>query len=244
MNAIHFSTAVIPDPDRLHPLLSADPQHPHIHRVDMPFRLTSSWQDEGCEIGLWEEGDRLLAWAVFQPPWWNLDYVIDPLAQGSSLEEEVLGWGQEQILGYAKRTGEEFYGSVEFFEDSPKVEQRVDYLEALGFQEFDWSTVRFEKNFNQGLPQPQLPEGFAIRPLRGTAEVEAYFNLHRAAFGSEKMTTGWRTVLSVYNTPFCLRWGWNLAKMVTSIKPKRGSSPPVVPGRLLNHLLGRCLFSN
>ena len=152
MNAIHFSTAVIPDPDRLHPLLSADPQHPHIHRVDMPFRLTSSWQDEGCEIGLWEEGDRLLAWAVFQPPWWNLDYVIDPLAQGSSLEEEVLGWGQEQILGYAKRTGEEFYGSVEFFEDSPKVEQRVDYLEALGFQEFDWSTVRFDKNFNQGLP--------------------------------------------------------------------------------------------
>lgn len=36
------------------------------------------------------------------------------------------------------------------------------------------------------------PENFTIRELAGAAEVEAYVALHRAAFGTENMTVGWR----------------------------------------------------
>jgi hypothetical protein len=86
------------------------------------------------------------------------------------------------MWSYARRTGDEFYGSVEFFEDPPKAEQTVHHLETLGFEQFDWSTVRLEMDLHQGLPRPQLPEGFAIRPFRGSVEVAAYLSFHRAAF--------------------------------------------------------------
>jgi hypothetical protein len=93
MTSTRFTMTGSPDPDRLETILNADPEHLHIHRVDMPYRLTSTWQDQGCEIGIWEQDDRLLAWAVFQPPWWNLDYAVHPPEREASLEEEVLMWG-------------------------------------------------------------------------------------------------------------------------------------------------------
>lgn len=216
---------IVSDPAHVQTLINPDPEYPHIHTVDMPYRMTSTWQDLGCRLGVWEKEDTLLAWAVFQPPWWNLDYAIHPSERGSSLEKEVLAWGQEEIAGYGKRTGGEFYGSVEIFEDTPYIDQTIGHLEALGFQKFDWSTVRFSIDMNQELPPPQLPEGFTIRPLRGSAETDAYTNLHRAAFGSSNMTTGWRMrmlnhphykpeidliVADDNDTPvgFCICWMW------------------------------------
>lgn len=129
------------------------------------------------------------------------------------------------MWSYARRTGDEFYGSVEFFEDPPKAEQTVHHLETLGFEQFDWSTVRFEIDLYQDLPQRQLPEGLSIRPPRGSAEVDAYVSLHRAALGSERMTTPWRmrtlkhpayspeidlVVVSPEDKPvgFCICWMW------------------------------------
>ena len=192
MKSIRFSTVTALDITRLQPLLNADIKHSHIHIIDMPYRLTSTWQDEGCEIGLWEDGDQLLAWAVYQPAWWNTDYVIHPAMRGTSLEKDVLSWSQTEMIRYAKRTGETFYGSIEFFEDTPNAKQTIGHLEALGYEKFDWTTRRFEIDLQRKLPNPQLPAGFAIRPLRGQSEVETYVNLHRAAFGSEKMTVPWR----------------------------------------------------
>ena len=93
---------------------------------------------------------------------------------------------------YAQRAGESFWGSVELFATTPNIDQTQHHLEALGFQKFDWSTLRFELDLQQTLPQPTLPQGFTVRPLRGLSEVKAYVELHQAAFGSEKMTVRWR----------------------------------------------------
>jgi ribosomal protein S18 acetylase RimI-like enzyme len=207
----------------LQSLLSADPDHLHVHVVDMPYRLTSTWQELGCELKLWKSGDAHLAWAVFQPPWWNLDYGIHPSERGSSLEKEVFAWGKQQMIGYAKRSGEDFYGSVEFFEDAPDTERTIGHLVSLGFEKFDWSIILFEKDLNREIPPIQLPEGFSIRPLRENSEVDAYVKLHRVVFNSDKMTKAWRSrmlqhpaykpgldlvVLSAEDKPvgFCVCW--------------------------------------
>jgi ribosomal protein S18 acetylase RimI-like enzyme len=192
MQSINFTATMNPDLEQLHSLLNADPQHPHIHRVDMPYRLTSTWQEHGCEVGLWEQRDELVAWAVFQPPWWNLDYALHPSLRGSSLEKEIFVWGQAQMKSYAQRSGEEFWGSVEFFAGTPGAGEITNHLTQLGFQKFDWSVIRLEIDLDRELPQPKLPAGFAIRPLRGEAEVADYVRLHRAAFDSNKMTVAWR----------------------------------------------------
>ncbi|MEM7030124.1 MAG: N-acetyltransferase [Chloroflexota bacterium] len=193
MKPIHFSTTTTPNLLRLHALLNKNTSHPHIHLIDMPYRLTSTWQDEGCEIGLWEQGDQLLAWAVYLPAWWNVDYAIHPDVWGSALEKDVLAWAKEQMIDYGKRTNETFYGSIEFFADAPKEKKTIEHLASLGYTKFEWSILRFEIDIQQQvLPEPQVPDGFTIRPLKGVAEVEAYVNAHRAAFGSDKMTVAWR----------------------------------------------------
>lgn len=173
-------------------LLNADPEHPHIHLVDMPFRLASTWQDHGCEIGVWEKDEQVLAWAIFQPAWWNLDVAIHPTVRGSSLEQEIFGWGKAQMVQYACRVKDDFWGSVEIFEDTPQAARTIQNLEAVGFTPFDWSILRFERDLSLELPSAQLPQGFTIRPLRGEDEVQAYVDLHRAAFASENMTVAWR----------------------------------------------------
>ncbi|MEM7117420.1 MAG: N-acetyltransferase [Chloroflexota bacterium] len=192
MKNFRFTTTNNPDLARLQPLLQADPQHPHIHLVDMPYRLTSTWQEFGCEVGLWEHDGELVAWAVFMPPWWNVDYAIHPSLRGSELEREMFAWGAAEMQRYATRANESFYGSVEFFANTPNHEQTLASLQALGFQKFDWSVLRLAIDLSQPLPQPTLPAGLVVRPLHGLDEVEQYVAVHRAAFDSNTMTVAWR----------------------------------------------------
>jgi mycothiol synthase len=192
MNTKKYSRAESLDFAHLQEVLNANAKNPHIHIADMPYRLTSTWQDQECQMMLWEKDSEILAWAVFQPPWFNLDYAIHPSQVGSSLEKEVFAWGKNEMMEYTKRTGKEFYGSVEFFEDTSNVELTIANLTALGFKKFDWSIIRFEKDLNQELPVPELPDGFSIRPLRGAEEVESYVKLHQLVFKSKEMTMAWR----------------------------------------------------
>jgi mycothiol synthase len=190
MKSLHFR--MITHQSQLPPiekLIGLDPHQPHT--IDMPYRLSSSWQDLGCEMGIWEnEHGDLQAWALFNPAWWNLDYVIHP-AMKDSLEKSVFTWGISQMESYAKRVGETFWGSVELFVDTPNLQQTIETLKDLGFQPFTWSTLRFEISVDD-LARDNLPEGFKVRPLHGLSEVEDYVHLHRAAFDSEKMTVAWR----------------------------------------------------
>lgn len=205
--------------------MSADIQHPHTHLIDMPFRVGSTWQDRGCQVGVWEQRGEVLAWAVFQPPWRNLDYAIAPAERGSALETDVFAWGKQQIIAYADRTGEPLHGAVELFEDTPRIEQTVDHLHALGFEKLDWSVVRFEIDLDQAFPPYQLPAGFSIRPSSGTQELQAYVDLIEAVFGPHWMTSAWRArtlalpayrpevdlvVANAENVPvgFCCCWRW------------------------------------
>jgi ribosomal protein S18 acetylase RimI-like enzyme len=187
-----MKTAKIYDYEKLNGLLNSDPDHPHIHIVDMPYRIASVWQDHGCEIGIWEKDGQVMAWAIFQPAWWNLDYVVHPLIRGSELEQEIFLWGKEQMLKYSFRTGEEFWGSVEIFEDTPNASRTIKNLEAVGFAPFDWSIYRFELDLAQELSPVPLPKGYKVRSLHGESEVQAYVNLHRSVFDSERMTIAWR----------------------------------------------------
>lgn len=194
MKTKYFKSYTSLDITHLQEILAADPKHPHIHQVDMQFRLASTWQDFGCELATWEDDDQLLGWAVFQPAWWNLDVAIHPVRRTPELETEIMIWGVEQMQRYSKRTKERFWGSVEFFKCAPYAKQSDQLLTALGFEKFEWSTIRLELDLSswQKPSNERLPAGFSIRPLAGSAEVEAYTTLHRAAFGSNKMTAAWR----------------------------------------------------
>jgi mycothiol synthase len=192
MSQTTFRTTTIFDAMGFADMLHADPLHPHVHLVDMPFRVTSTWHDRACEVGVWEKDNTLLAWAVFQPPWHNLDYAIVPSERGSALEAEIFAWGIAQMRAYGQRTGAAFQGTVECFEDTPKIEQTVAHLADLGFQPLPWSVVRFERLMQHDVPPPELPNGYRIRPLRGSSDIPAYVALVEAVFGPNWMTPAWR----------------------------------------------------
>lgn len=233
MSTTRCIAATMLDHVRFAALLHADPQHPHVHLVDMPFRATSTWQDRKCVVGMWEKDAALVAWAVFQPPWQTLDYAVAPAERGSALEAEVFAWGLAQMTAYARRSGAAFDGAVELFEDTPQIERTVKHLAALGFQQLDWSTIRFEIDARHAVAPPQLHAGYRIRPWGGTAETQAYVSLVQAVFGANWMTEAWRTrmlahpayrpeldlaVVDADNVPVGFCTGW-LREQVGQIEP-------------------------
>ncbi|MEM7333688.1 MAG: GNAT family N-acetyltransferase [Chloroflexota bacterium] len=193
MTQFEFETASVVQIDSLNQLLTAQEGYPHIHYVDMPYRLASSWHEAGCEVGLWREKGQIVGWALFQPPWWNLDYAVARSYRGTALEEMLFEWGHQQMIQYANRTGDEFWGSVEIFDDDPYFKETELVLESLGFKKFDWHMIRLELDLTNQLTEVVLPDGFKLRPYNPTTDLQAYVELQRAAFDSDNMTTAWRT---------------------------------------------------
>ena len=75
---------------------------------------------------------------------------------------------------------------------------RIRDLEAAGFAcqanvgDDSWSKVLMRRSAQTPVTERLLPAGFAIRPLAGETEIQAYVELHRAAFESRNMTAEWR----------------------------------------------------
>lgn len=164
-----------------------------IHAVDMPYRLSSWALDCPEAIQLWEDGGELLAWAALQTPFWALDYALHPAAPPDTLPA-IFAWAGEQ----ARRLLPTPYGRPAWFVAVPEshAAERA-ALETAGFADQSaapepWSQVLFRRDGAEAGPQVKLRPGFAIRSLRGAAEVPAYVALHREVFGTENMTEGWR----------------------------------------------------
>lgn len=166
-----------------------------LHVVDLPYRLSSWALDRPETTGLWfDAGGRLLAWAVMQTPFWTVDYAIhtrarDALRQILAWADERAGWLRETAYGHPQ-----WYVNV--FADQA---ERIHKLEEAGYTsqahvgEDSWSKVSMRRSARLPVADHPLPAGFAIRPLEGENEVEAYVHLHRSVFQSTAMTPEWRT---------------------------------------------------
>lgn len=166
----------------------------NIHVVDLPYRLCS-WAFDGPDNAtLWEnERGDLLAWAVLQTPFWSLDYALHPAAPPDA-HVAVLEWAARRA-GQLSATP---FGREAWFVAAldGQAEQRRD-LAVSGFAVQDggdepWTQVLFRRDGRLPVPPATPRSGFAIRPLRGAAEVPAYVALHRQVFGTPNMTEAWR----------------------------------------------------
>lgn len=164
----------------------------NVHVIDLPYRLCSWALDNPQNVALWEQGGELMAWAVLQTPFWVLDFALHPAAPSDMLAE-ILAWADERAprlpAAYARPS---WFVAVL----AGQTEWRRT-LEAAGFADQSagdgsWSQVIFRRDGREPVPQVTLRPGYAIRPLRGAAEVPAYVALHREVFGSTNMTEDWR----------------------------------------------------
>ena len=175
LNAIYEMTATVPHA---------------LHRVDLPWRLSSPAARDSSRTRLWEAGDgTLLAWAILQSPWHCLDYEVSPGPQREDLERMVLAWAVDRLAIDAAARGSAlpFYVSART-DDAP----RLTAIHRAGFRPDGWSYIHLARDLGEPIPEAALPKGYRIRPLKGEAEVDAYIAVHRAAFGSTNMTVDWR----------------------------------------------------
>jgi hypothetical protein len=144
---------------------------------------------------LWsDENGKLLAWAILQVPFWKIDYSYN-LKFHHQIHSQILKWADEQaqkIVNTPSGHPSWFVPVLASWTD------RIHDLEQAGFTsqanvgEHSWSQVLLEHSM-QIPSEIKLPDGFYIRPLHGTSEVDAYVELHRSVFESKNMTAEWRS---------------------------------------------------
>ena len=163
-----------------------------LHWLDFPYRASSgSFAQPGATLLFEDETGRLQAWASFQTPFW----MVDLYARAESLLPDILAQldaGARALLHTPLGHPAWFIGA---FEGDA---QRIAHLERAGYTcvsflpEDAWLKVWLARRLPAELDAPTLPDGFELRSLAGAAEVHAYVDLHRAAFGTNNMTQDWR----------------------------------------------------
>ena len=174
--------------------------NPHI--VDLPWRISTPVTVSGRDAYVWEDEDGvLLGFAAWQYWWAALDYFVRPDSHKQEIEEQIYGVMERRFRELDAERGRPLPYWVDFRDDDL---ERKTLAEQHGYTlEGDYYYVQMQNPLSKPLAEAQLPAGFALRPLAGMQEVEAYVNLHHAAFESTSMTVEWRqrTLLTPYYNP-------------------------------------------
>jgi mycothiol synthase len=127
----------------------------------------------------------------------NLSFEVSPGWLGKGLEKELVAWVEDHI----RQTDPPVNRAFQLETSAPSADpDRIALLQELGFNRLEVGALHMERSLAEPIPQPHLPQGFIIRPLRGEAEAEAWVRLHRAAHGTELMTTEYK--LGMMQTPY------------------------------------------
>jgi mycothiol synthase len=142
---------------------------------------TKLWFDDGRPIG-WayvDDGNNLR---------WELEksYV-------DTVGAEMVVWGEDCTRsGKTLAAGETSTLDASCRED---YQERLDFLSKHGFRQTENYSVQMKRNLSNPIPNPELPQGYVIRPVKGIEEAEAIATTHRAAFGTDYMTTENRLII-------------------------------------------------
>ncbi|NJC98578.1 MAG: hypothetical protein C3F07_03945 [Anaerolineales bacterium] len=139
------------------------------------------WFDEGQTVG-WAYVD------VFNNLRWEVDSQYEEV-----LGAEIVAWGEACILKDPTDGG-----TATLDASCRDAAARISFLKRHGFRQTEDTSVHMTRTLSDPIPEPKLPQGFVLRPIKGTEEAEAVASMHRAAFGSDYMTTENR--LAIMNT--------------------------------------------
>ncbi len=131
-----------------------------------------------ANTNLWFDGDQLTAYALVDE-YNNLLFDCQP-DQLDLLGNEIVEWGLNHVHNDAETLDTNCRAS-----DTA----RVEFLESHGFTKTPTETISMRRDLGQPIPAPALPTGFTIRSIKGEEEAQALAELHRAAFGTDYVTT-------------------------------------------------------
>lgn len=160
------------------------------HLVDYPWRLSSpsGQSEEDCRI--WLDDGAAVGLACWQAAWAALDFYARPGPLRRDVEEAIFAWAAGRFRQLDGERGRPLPYWVEAREDDA---DRLALLARHGYTlDEGHSYVLMQRPLAEPTGSAATPPGFAIRPLAGEGEVEAYVAVHRRAFESATMTAPWR----------------------------------------------------
>ncbi len=156
-------------------------------KVDIEENLASA--DVRANTRLWFADGQPIGWAYvddFKNLHWEFDNQYDEL-----IGSEIVAWGESCIR---RMRAKEETTTLDASCREDYIE-RISFLKRYGFIQTDVTTVAMVRLLSKPIPKPKLPQGFVIRPIAGIQEAEAVASTHRAAFGTDYMTTENRVVI-------------------------------------------------
>ena len=197
-------------------------------KVDIEEDLASA--EVGANTRLWFDDNQPIAWAYvdnFHNLRWELDSRYGELIGG-----QIVDWG-EACIRKMLVNGQSTTLNASCREDYA---ERITFLHRYGFRETEDISITMVRDLSEPIPEPNLPPGFIIRPIAGIQEAKSVAAMHRAAFGTEYMTTENRLAImntSEYNSSLDLVViapdGMIAANCICSVnqQEKSGSTDPI-----------------
>lgn len=160
---------------------------PPNHRYDYPVKVDIEANLLSAAIRantrLWFDDQQPIGWAYvdeFNNLHWEIEHRYE-----ESLGAEIVEWGEARIR---KTSGENKRATLDA-SCRENYTERISFLKRHEFHETEDTTIHMVRPLSQPIPEPHLPQGFVIRPISGPQEAEEVASMHRAAFGTEYMTT-------------------------------------------------------
>jgi mycothiol synthase len=148
------------------------------------FEETILLQSVRSATRLWWTGSKLVGFA-WVDDYNNLRFEIDAEHRSEQLEQEIIEWGAACVKKRSAITGQDDTLDASF---SPEHTWQIALLERSGFVRDDVRTFQYERSMDQPIVDQPLPVGYITRPVAGEQEAADLVCLHRAAFGTDKMT--------------------------------------------------------
>ena len=158
--------------------------------LDLRERLALTSVQENTR--LWFDADDRMVGFAFVDPYNNLCFEIDRQGAPPDIETQIVEWG----MACLRRDDKGGEGSLTLDascrgDDEP----RLAMLARFGFVQSVLRTLYMARDLTEPIPTSHLPPGFHIHPVAGEGDVDGLVALHRAAFGTEKMTVEQRLAM-------------------------------------------------
>ncbi len=171
--------------DFLSKAASASPPHYYSHPGDVLWLLyRDPGYDPRTEVRLWEDrGGKLIGFAWLEEPDGVVMQVRPDLRGHGFVEKEMLEWAAGLLADPGRNPDGELWTRA-LLED-PKLDA---LLVRLGFERDQDHALKMHRTLDSVIPEPELPEGWTVRPVEGAEELEKRLEIHRAVWPSSRMT--------------------------------------------------------
>lgn len=134
---------------------------------------------------LWLYKDGSLAGYGLVDHFDNVWFDVAPGCEADDTCREILDWAQDAIRAVRTPSGPCSLDTNCRSQDK----QRIALLTEKGFVPQGLATHTLVRSLRDPIPPPAAPPAWTIRPVQGEVEVDALVALHRAAFGTDHLTT-------------------------------------------------------